>query len=47
MSSIRRTQDRAIKRIGGILRFAYVVVTIGGVYCRERVQAGVKWQMSE
>jgi len=30
----------------GILRLAYVAITIRGVYCRERVQAGVKWQMS-
>jgi hypothetical protein len=31
----------------GILRLADVVVTIGGVCCRERVQADVKWEMSD
>ena len=28
------------------MQLAYVIVTIGGVYCRERVQASVKWEMS-
>jgi hypothetical protein len=30
----------------GVLRLAHVAITIRGVYCRERVQAGVKWEMS-
>ena len=30
----------------GILRLAYVAVTIGGVYCRDRVRAGIQWKMS-
>jgi hypothetical protein len=30
----------------GILRLGYVVVTIGGVCCRERFQADVKREMS-
>ena len=31
----------------GLLRLAYVVVMVGGVYRRERLQTGVKWEMAD